>query len=129
MASRVLRTVVIVAAISLAGCTQITQLLSGQAITTPSQQVTLSKAEYGFEVTYNTAAQAYLVAAPNLPPAVKAQVKALLLQVLACDPNGANCSGYLVAAREAQAAGDATDLTTAVSNIDAIATQVENLLK
>lgn len=54
----------------------------GHPLATPEQSLVIAKAEYGFEVTYNVAGNAYLAAvkAGALDPATKAKCKALLAQ-------------------------------------------------
>jgi hypothetical protein len=98
----------------------------------PSVQITVTKADYAFEVTYNAAANLYLAAAPNLPPTVKSQAKAILLVMLSCPAvvtPAAPCTGYVQLARNATAAGDATTLASEVAQITTLAGEVTSLVK
>lgn len=116
-----------VIALSLPGCA----LTAGSAVTpSASTQLALAKSEYAVEALFNAAQQTYLAAEPNLSPTVKAQAKTILLQILDC-PNGSAgaCTGYLVLAREAVTASDASTLATQIGEITTLAGQATALIK
>lgn len=99
------------------------------AITPPANtQLALAKAEFVAENAYEAADSLYLANDANMKPSDKATAKAALLQILNC-PTPTTCTGYLVGARTALKALDATTLTQQVSAITSLATQVTTLAK
>jgi hypothetical protein len=100
-----------------------------KSLTPPEAQVAVAKGDYAFEATYNAAAQLYLAEEANLPADVKATAKSVLLQLLDCPQGAAGaCTGYVVTARTAAAAGDATTLATQIAQITALSGQVTAMI-
>lgn len=90
-------------------------------ILTPSQQVTSAKAEYAFEAAYNTAAHAYLdgLDAGIISPEAKAKAKPLLQRAYKA----------VLAARKAQALGEADNFATQSGLAMSLASQVLAIVK
>ena len=103
-----------VCALALAGCASI----SGVAVPSPAAQVSIADAGTGIDATYNAADQAYLAAAPSLSPAVKARVKALMVQAYT----------YVQAADAAVKLGDATTLQAQIDAATSLIAQAQALL-
>jgi hypothetical protein len=86
----------------------------------PPAAITVAKAEYAFETSYNVAAQAYLAAvkAKALTATDKDRAKALLGQAYAA----------LLVARQAQLAGDAPTVQLQAAAITGLTAQVLQLV-
>ena len=101
-----------VVALSMGGC----QTLANNATLSPAAQIDAAKVESSAELLYNTAAHAYLTAETNgqLSPTVKAKVKGILEQMYVA----------LLAARDAEKAGDSGTLSAKFQALQAFAAQV-----
>jgi hypothetical protein len=97
-------------ALGLAACA------GGPAVSDPSAiPLTIAKAEYGFEQSYNVAGNAYLAAVhAGLPAATKAKVKPMLEQAYAIVKD----------ARAAQAIGDAAGVTAKTAALQTLVSQI-----
>lgn len=104
----------IAASLALGACTSTGALA-------PPAAITVAKAEYAFEATYNVAGNAYLAAvrAGALDTPTKARAKGLLGQAYAA----------LLVARQAQATGDATTVQAQALAITMLTAQVLQLVK
>ena len=67
-------------ALALGGCTSIGDLATGTNPVPVSAQVVVLQADTTADAAYNVAAQAYLAAAPDMSPTLKAEVKPLVLE-------------------------------------------------
>lgn len=85
----------------------------------PSDQVTVAKAEYVFELAYNVSATAYLSQEATLPPATKATVKGILQSAYKA----------VVAAQTAETLGDATTMTSQAAAALSLASQAWSILQ
>ena len=81
----------------------------------PSATVAVAQGDASVDLAYNALAQAYLTAAPSLPAATKATVKALLAQAYAA----------VQAADNAERLGDATTLAAQVQSAEALLAQAK----
>lgn len=104
----------------LAGCVQ-TKALVQNLTGSQTAPVTIAKAEYAFEATYNVAGNAYLAAVKSgtLSPTVKAQAKGIL----------ADAYRAVKLARAAQAAGDAQGVAAQAAAVTALVNQVLQLVE
>jgi hypothetical protein len=89
------------------------------ACNTTSTQVAIAQGDTTIDAAYNTAAQAYLAAVPNMPAATKAEVKPLLVQAYA----------YVQAADAAAKVGDAATESAQAAQASALISQIQADLK
>lgn len=112
---------------SLAGCAAIGASPDTGAVANYDTQVVVAKSEHVAEEAYSVATQEYLNHQGDVTPATKATAKRLLQAILNCD--GVHpCTGALVAARAADAAGSATTLNGQIEAVRSLAGQVLSLV-
>jgi hypothetical protein len=98
----------------LAGCSAVATIVGPAPILSPATQLKVAKGEYDFEAICKLAAKGFLAIEPALTPAEKATGKGLAADLYAA----------LVAARDAQALGDAQGLAAKVSAIERLSAQL-----
>lgn len=113
------------AALMLSGCAGI------KTPVPPNVQVVVADSGTVVDGLYNVAGKAYKAALPGLTPVQKAQIKPLFAQLFTCPKgatSGAQCKGYVAAADQAAAAGDAANLAQMTEAAQALIGQIGNIL-
>ena len=98
----------------ISGCGTVAKVIGPAPILSPAAQLQVAKGEYDFEAICNLAAKAFLAIEPNLSPADKATGKGL----------AADLHDALIAARNAEAVGDALGFSARLAAIQRLSAQL-----